>query len=198
MKINILNDDRWLLSFESYKRRIRYKIRQHKIIRIIDDGIQLLAELIIHRTILKSFVDHFREGSKRNLWIDSINCGFRYGTTIGEYFTFGFYEKDEEERAKWLSNKVRRYSVVNMWELEHPELLWVCSDKYRSYEMLKKYYKRKIMLLDSKANVENILDEFDGKEIVVKPRFGTDGKDIVFYSAKNNKQRFIELFTAWL
>ncbi len=79
-----------------------------------------------------------------------------------------------------------------MWELEHPELLWVCSDKYKSYVMLEKYYKRKVMLLEDRSSIAGISQEFTGHEIVIKPRYGTEGKDILFYSANNNKQSFVE------
>ncbi len=111
MKLIRFNYDRLWLTLESHKRRFRYRARRCSIIRYLDDCVQLLAELIMHRKTLKSYVEYFSRASNKNLWIDAISSGFKFGTTISEYFTFRFFEKNEQQRARWLPSKIRRYVV---------------------------------------------------------------------------------------
>jgi len=91
-----------------------------------------------------------------------------YGVNVPEEFYYGFRNKSHEEKTKYITFRTRlTYAkYLNDYERAHREL----DDKYRSFELMKPYYLREVIIVrdeSSFANFEKFVCAHDS--FVVKP-----------------------------
>ena len=114
---------------------------------IVFDGLYRLStkkrKEIVEETIekyTKSF--NLSKKDKINLKKDMIYCRVFYNLSFKEYFLFGFKNKSHFKRKNFIANMNRQNYLYLLGEKEGQEIL---NDKYKSYEILKKFYKRELI-----------------------------------------------------
>ena len=70
---------------------------------------------------------------------DMSYCRAHYNLSFKEYFLFGFKNKNHFQRKKFIINRDRQNYLYLLGQIEGQQTL---NDKYKTYELLKKFYKR--------------------------------------------------------
>lgn len=130
--------------------------------------IEKAVNLVKDSTVLKS---------ESELKKDVIYCISKYRMTPQEYVLYKLYEKNEKERAEFVSHSERRKlthalnKTNNSWK--------ILKDKYQSYLTFKPYYKRDALLINGEKDIDTFL-KFAGKysSFIVKPLDATRGEGI--------------------
>ena len=101
---------------------------------------------IVDETI-KKYTQNFNlsKKDKSHLKKDMIYCRVFYNLSFKEYFLFGFKNKSHFKRKNFIANLNRQNYLYLLGEKEGQEIL---NDKYRSYEILKKFYKRELIKIE--------------------------------------------------
>lgn len=113
---------------------------------------------------------------------DMIYSKHIYGATYAEYFMFRFMEKKHRERSNFICNKYRhRYLLY----LNQDDFYYRFTDKYETYLLYKKYYKRDLIFINSANDFEkfeNFCNKY--KVVVKKPVDASLGKGIELLNTK--------------
>ncbi len=131
---------------------------------------------IVENTIEKyTNENNLSKKDKLNLKRDMVYCRVHYNLSFKEYFLFGFKNKSHLKRKNFITNMNRQNYLYMLGEKEGQEIL---NDKYKTYEILKKFYKRDII----KINNENFKEFNDyikkHPTFVKKPIDSSFGKGI--------------------
>lgn len=122
---------------------------------------------------------------------DMVYCRVLYNTSFKEYFLFGFRGKGHFKRKGFIANRNRQNYLYLLGEKEGQEIL---NDKYKSYKILKKFYKRDVLLFDSRDF--SSFEEFVRKHsvFVKKPLDSSFGKGIELIDSRDFSS-FKDLFS---
>ena len=113
----------------------------------------------------------------------SIYDYWAFGVSTVEYYYYKFYEKNAEEKAKYLTfrNRTDYYYHMNDKEESH-----TFNNKWETYLKYKEYYKRDAMLVQNENDYDNFLMFINRhSEFVVKPV--SLGLAIGVYKEKSDK-----------
>lgn len=156
---------------------------------IVFDGLYRLStkkrKEIVEETIekyTKSF--NLSKKDKINLKKDMIYCRVFYNLSFKEYFLFGFKNKSHFKRKNFIANMNRQNYLYLLGEKEGQEIL---NDKYKSYEILKKFYKRELIKIGENDYTE--FQKFIKKYpvFVKKPIDSSFGKGIELIDSNDYK-----------
>ena len=140
---------------------------------------------IVDETIKKyTNESNLSKKDKLHLKRDMIYCRVYYNLSFKEYFLFGFKNKSHFKRKNFITNMNRQNYLYMLGEKEGQEIL---NDKYKTYKLLKKFYKRDIVKI-----TDNDYDTFkkyvDKHHIFVKkPIDSSFGKGIELIDSNNYK-----------
>ena len=147
---------------------------------------------IVDETI-KKYTQNFNlsKKDKSHLKKDMIYCRVFYNLSFKEYFLFGFKNKSHFKRKNFIANLNRQNYLYLLGEKEGQEIL---NDKYRSYEILKKFYKRELIKIekDDYAKFEKFIKKYP--VFVKKPIDSSFGKGIELINS-NDYKNLKELFS---
>ncbi len=107
------------------------------------------------------------EEEKQDVFYRAIYDYWVYGNNISEEFYFGFADKSHEEKSKFVTFRNRYLYIHHLNKKENAVLL---NDKYKAYQLLKPYYKRDIIQIESEQDYV-LFEEFVQKHpvFVAKP-----------------------------
>lgn len=90
---------------------------------------------------------------KKNLKEDMLKWYFAYGYTFNEYISYQFFKKTENERFEFLSEK----DMINLcYEYNDIDDMSIISDKSKTYNKFKTFYKRDAVTIDENMNQEEL------------------------------------------
>ena len=117
-----------------------------------------------------------------------------YNSSAKEYFLYNLEKKKESKRREFVFNKNRQQYLYLLGTEKGQRILL---DKYESYKLLKKYYKRDLIYIRSMDD-SDIFQEFVKKypKFVKKPIDASFGKGVELIDIKkekNNKKLFTNL-----
>ena len=140
---------------------------------------------IVENTIEKyTNENNLSKKDKLNLKRDMVYCRVHYNLSFKEYFLFGFKNKSHLKRKNFITNMNRQNYLYMLGEKEGQEIL---NDKYKTYEILKKFYKRDIIKINNE-NFKEFNDYIKKHPIFVKkPIDSSFGKGIELINSKDYK-----------
>ena len=114
-----------------------------------------------------------------------------YGATYEEFFYYGFIYKTHEEKSTYMTFRVRLLYMDHLNKKEDAHLLF---NKYETYQLLKDFYKRDVILcstLDDYDNFHTFISNH--KEFVVKPTDMSGGRGVykTDVTGLNEEQLFV-------
>ena len=90
---------------------------------------------------------------KKNLKEDMLKWYFAYGYTFNEYISYQFFKKTENERFEFLSEK----DMINLcYEYNDIEDMNIISDKSKTYNKFKTFYKRDAITINKNTNLKEL------------------------------------------
>lgn len=114
---------------------------------------------------------------------DMIYSKYVYGIIYAEYFMFEFANKKHNERKLYISNTDRH---VYLQYLNQNDFYHRFTDKYESYMLYKKYYKRDLVYIKDEKDYKKFeMFCMKYKEVVKKPVDSSLGKGIEFINTKD-------------
>ena len=161
---------------------------------------------ITERTLLPSDIEEVRETIEksnpdilkdekllRKTVADMVVCNRLMGFWDFEYFMFGFPGKSLQERRTFVSNDYRTYKLKLVNNRRKGE---VFDNKARTYELLKEYYGRSVIAVNSEDDFENFAEFCKGRSgFVKKPMNEAMGHGIGFVKI-NEGEDLRELFAS--
>lgn len=149
------------------------------------------------KEIVKETIEKYTNSSilskkdKTNLKKDMVYCRVFYNLSFKEYFLFGFKNKSHFKRKNFIANMNRQNYLYLLGEKEGQVIL---NDKYKSYEILKKFYKRELIKVGK--NDYSTFEKFIKKYpvFVKKPIDSSFGKGIELINS-NDYKNLKELFS---
>ena len=123
------------------------------------------------------------------LTLDTVYCVFRYGFALSDYLNYKIYNKNKEERKKYLSTRRENkfYEIVSPSEYKQRYTI-----KPNFLEDFKKYTKRDFFVPQD-GNYQEFLNFLDTHEVFMsKPYDGLGGADVkkVYTKDIENKQDY--------
>lgn len=116
---------------------------------------------------------------------DLVYCKVFYNIAFDEYFLYGFENKSHLKRKNFIPNK-NRYKYLNL--LGNRIGYQTLTDKYKAYEIFKKYYKREIIQISEEADYAKFKNFIKNRNVFVKkPIGGSFGKGIELIKVKDYK-----------
>lgn len=104
-----------------------------------------------------------------------------HGTFYEEYEAYGFASKNEAERREYLTDAVRDRICRRVNSRQGNRIV---TDKYSTYTVLHRFYHRKVWLLNSKANLDEIIRAgMDSGQLVAKPVDNCGGRGVELLTA---------------
>ena len=151
------------------------------------------------KEVIKETIDKYTDknnlSKKEKAWLkkDMAYCRVFYNLSFKEYFLFGFKNKNHFKRKQFIANMNRQDYLYLLGEKEGQEIL---NNKYRTYEILKDFYKRDLVRI-SDDDFE-VFDNFVKKHpiFVKKPIDSSFGKGIELIDSKkykNTKELFSDI-----
>ena len=143
-------------------------------------GIQLAKDILVKRKM----------EIENSLIRDMIFCLHRYGFSFDEYFIYELYNKNSRGRSEYISDKMRYEYYYMMNSEEGNKLL---RDKGKTYELFKKYFKRKCAPIYEEKDETKFNDFISHvNQFIYKPMGKDSGKGIQILEA--SKCNFKDLF----
>jgi hypothetical protein len=144
----------------------------------------------------RKFSRYAREKTGRgrlSIFGDSILCMYKYNIGVIDYFLFRFFEKDKEERARWVGTgyKYEYDLVMNPKSTRH-----VLENKIHFYEAYEPFVLHAVCTLEDIANDTEksriVLENPTGK-IVIKDALGQCGWDVeIINSSDHTRQSLLK------
>ena len=136
----------------------------------------------IMKQVNRYYKDHSKKETEKCIK-DMIYSKYVYGTIYAEYFMFEFATKNHNKRKSYISNTDRH---VYLKYLNQNDFYHRFTDKYESYMIYKKYYKRDLVYIKGEEDYE-VFKEFCNKHktIVKKPVDSSLGKGIELINTEN-------------
>lgn len=129
---------------------------------------------------------NFANLSDKWLITDMIYSLHRFGVSFEEYFIYRFYDLNSYGRSKYNSLKLQ-YGYCEQFNAK--SVRSICENKGKTFSLLKKYYKRDAILVDSSTTdislfINNLYLNCQkmggGKQLIFKPLTGHSGQGIQF------------------
>lgn len=123
--------------------------------------------------------------SKSYLFSDAIKSVYKYNIGLMDYFTFHFYEKNHDEREKWVGTGYKYEFDLRTNPIATREIL---ENKIRFYETYKPFIKHSYCTVsDLRENNDKAKMLFNNKngKIVVKDSLGQCGFDVEIVKIKD-------------
>lgn len=122
-------------------------------------------------------------------------CRFAYGFAMDEYVFFHLEGKGMEERRSYVSSEERIRAAYRMNDFSDMRIL---NDKWKTYSLLKPYYKRDAVLISRKDDFRKYAEFVKKHPVFVKKRLNLNcgqGVELIDTrgSSKSEKQQFDEL-----
>lgn len=179
---------------ENYIKRSSYK---NKVAKMVYSNILYKRYYKKHYSNIMKQVERYYSGhSKRETERcikDMIYSKYIYGIIYAEYFMFKFADKNHEERKSYISNGDRH---IYLKYLNQSNFYHRFTNKYESYLLYEKYYKRNLVYIKSKSDYK-IFEQFctQYKIVVKKPVDSSLGKGIELINTqdKDLKKVFKEI-----
>lgn len=148
--------------------------------KIFDRKYYLNGIKMLNKTIDNWKID-LQEYQRKTLVTDMIYSLHRYGCMFDEYFLFDFPNRSKEERENYITDKIR-YVYYDKLNVDAELFL----DKGKTYERLKRYYKREMIVIDS-LEQSNELKCFIKRyhKVITKPQYGGGGKGVSLLNESN-------------
>ena len=94
-------------------------------------------------------------------------CRFAFGFAMDEYVFFRLEGKSMEERRTYVSSEERIHAAYRMNDFSDMRIL---NDKWKTYELLKPYFKRDAILISNKGDFQKYSEFVRNHPIYVKKR----------------------------
>lgn len=139
--------------------------------------------------------DNFSNLSDEWLKIDMLYSLHRFGITFADYFIYRFYDLNCYGRQKY-NNLRLQYGYCE--QFNDKAIREICDNKSRTYDLLKDFYKREVILVDNPSqDISGFKNRIyrtphSDENIVFKPLNGNSGKDIRFIPASLLDTEFIK------
>lgn len=147
-----------------------------------------LEEIIsLSRPDLLEDREHLKE-----VLLDMAVTKFLLDFTDAEYVAFHFADKSLDEKHTFISDKERMQILKSINDLDSFDML---DDKFQAYTRLKKYYRRKVMLVSSEEDFNRFKWFCFGRDrIVVKPYCDSLGRGIkpVYLKGKTSRKEIFD------
>lgn len=111
---------------------------------------------------------------------DIILSGFIHGSTAQEYENLKFYERTCENRATFITSY---YNLGNYKKLNSRPDREIFRDKVKFNKIFEDYINREWILIDKDSPDEFADFMKKHKSVIIKPRYGDSGKNIVFFDS---------------
>lgn len=122
-----------------------------------------------------NYVCKVSKGKKLQLLFDMVGCSLKYGTSLHEYFYYGFYNKPAALRAEYAS---MGFMYEFQKKMNPPEKRFMLSDKNKFDVAFAEFMGRKLMN-PMTSSVEEIAGFINGSEkVVLKRSTGGGGKNV--------------------
>lgn len=121
---------------------------------------------------------------------DMIYSLHRYGVNFFEYFVYKFYNKSALGRSR-INNLRIQYGYCEI--VNDPSMRELFDNKAKTYEVLKQFYKRDLLLVESNEDVK-LFEKFVSKhrDFILKPLKGVHGYGIaIFHDFKEKPFDFV-------
>lgn len=143
------------------------------------------------RAAIRSVIDSVSSSTNRgrlSVWADMVFSGFAFGSTAQEYENLRFYDRTRKNRATFITSY---YNLRNYNRLNHRPDREIFRDKVRFNQTFDAFLKREWMLID--RDQPEAFRAFAHKHgtVIIKPRFGDSGKDIVFFDSREHSPQDI-------
>ena len=118
--------------------------------------------------------------------VDMCHETLLHGTFYEEYEAYGFATKSEAERREYLTDAVRDKICRRVNSRQGNRIV---TDKYSTYTILRRFYHRKMWLLNDKTNLDEIIHigMSDG-QLVSKPSNNCGGRGVELLTASTEEE----------
>jgi hypothetical protein len=115
------------------------------------------------------------------LKIDMIKARYKYGCDFDEYFLYNFERLSDIGRASFITEGIRH----NYYELlNRKENNIIYDNKFETYKLYGKYYKRDLMRVSEETDYSNFIKFIDKHpRFIVKPIDSSCGQGVILYDA---------------
>lgn len=195
---------------EKWQRRVRNSMlskREIKEVRKKPENLQVIIKKRLDdlpnqgRDLIES-LDNIIDNSKLNnlcyedkkeLKEDMLKWYFIYGYTFNEYISYKFFEKRNEERLEFLSD---RDIILICYEYNDIEDMSIISNKSKTYEKFKKYFKRDVISINAKTEFIEVESFFNKhRKFIKKNIFESCGRGVEILDLDVENKSIEELFT---
>jgi hypothetical protein len=138
-----------------------------------EGGLKMISQLIDERAELQ-------ELPRKPLINDMIYCLHRFGIPFNEYCWFGFKDKNTSSRKTYISDKLKyHYDQI----LNNEFVTALLTDKYRSYEAYREFYKRDVVACYTMEDKSKFLSFVKKNHLfIIKPIAECKGRGIEILS----------------
>jgi len=127
---------------------------------------------IANNRILKNYSNKI--GLRRIPWVSLLISSWKYGANFNDYFEFNFFELNDEDRRNHLTTSLRHEFTTYV---NNPQKVNIFKDKLLFSKQFSIFVGRNIC---SYTDIKNLDDTLIIDPLVIKPRFGQSGREILF------------------
>lgn len=139
------------------------------------------------KTYISKFADRNKISDKnyvRRFKKELLYCLLRYGAWYDEYFLYQFENKDKAYRRSFITEN-RRYNYCNKLNKHKNKILF--DDKWKTYQVFQKYYKRDIICIRNKDDLEDFYEFLKKHPVfILKPLALSMGEGISIIDVKEH------------
>lgn len=129
----------------------------------------------------QKFIEYAKQKTGRgklDLWKDAILSTYEYNIGLIDYFIFRFYEKDIEERSKWVGTGYKYEFDLKMNPTQTRSVLENKIEFYEAYEPFVKHSVCTIKDLQSSSESSNTVLDNPSEKLVLKDSLGQCGWNV--------------------
>ena len=140
--------------------------------------------ILLYKTLFPGKYRHYLQRAGGD--VDMCHETLLHGTFYEEYEAYGFASKNEAERREYLTDAVRDRVCRRVNSRQGNRIV---TDKYSTYTILHRFYLRKVWLLNSKANLDEIIRAgMDSGQLVAKPADNCGGRGVELLTATSEEE----------
>lgn len=142
----------------------------------------------VKNTLIKyTDFQNLSKAEKKFLRRDMVYARVKYNVSYMEYFLYNFKEKSHFERKNFIPNAER---INYLGLLNTKQGYAILTDKYKSYKIFKKYYKRELIKIEKPGDYEKFIKYIKKHPIfVIKPYNASFGKGIELIDSNNYRNK---------